>query len=153
MKHLLIKHVVSTAVTLGLGLVVGLGVAASRQQGVPVVITDMHEADGVAARGGMIDLVLKTQRNRFCPSETQRWIWRWIEIDGQKARQFVPLVVTGAAPVAGDGWVMLSIPVPSGMQPGDWFYRSITVERCSWLPAPFRPGVWQTPDIAVKVVQ
>ncbi len=147
----LVRRLLGRVAMVALGLVVGTALASYSHRTAPVVITGMHEADGIALRGGMIDLVMTTDRSRFCPSETQRYLWRWTEIEGEQTRQFVPLVQTAAPPGSGSGRVMLSIPVPLPVAPGEWFYRAITIERCSWLPAPLRPYVWRTPDVAVRI--
>lgn len=135
---------------IGLGL---LAYAVDNSTREPVVVSNLREDDGIVVRGGTIDLVADVRRARYCPSETQRFLWRWMDRDGERVPQFVPLASTVAPIVAPPGRRILSLPVPAGLPAGEWQYRAVTVERCSWLPGPLAPSIWRTADVPVRIEQ
>ena len=117
-----------------------------------VVRTGLHEADGVAIRGGTLDLVANMVRHRTCPADTQRWLWRTRVIDGKAGTQWMPLPATVMPTLAADGPTMLTIPLPFQVESGDWKYRAVTTERCSWLPGPLGDHVEQSEDTPVRIM-
>ena len=50
----------------------------------PVTIREAREIDGVAFRGGRLDLLQTIDRTRDCAVSTSRYLWRWIDVDGER---------------------------------------------------------------------
>ena len=103
-----------------------------------VVVRDQSEAEGPQfSDANTLDLVSTIRRNRVCPSQTQRWVWRWTVYKGKRAQQAVPLAGTDLPFLAEDGTFILTIPtgnIPDA-QSGEWYFRSVTAEQCGFLPA------------------
>ncbi len=119
----------------------------------PVVMHEEHEVDGRAPRNGHLDLYVDMDRNRDCPSETSRWLWTWVDHEGERLKQFYPLVNTSTtiSDLGHNQHFILSIPIPPGVWTGQWYYWSKTVEHCSLLPSLFRSPVRETSDIPVRI--
>ena len=119
----------------------------------PVVVHEVHELDGSAPRNGHLDLYVDLDRTRDCPSETSRWLWTWVEHDGQRLKQFYPLVntTTTLSDLGHDQHFILSIPVPPGVWPGEWFYCSKTIEHSPLLPNLIHSMIRESLDIPVHI--
>ncbi len=119
----------------------------------PVVIHEVHEVDGAAPRNGHLDIYVDMDRNRDCPSETSRWLWTWVDHNGERIKQFYPLVNTATtlSDLGRNQRFILSIAVPPGIWPGNWFYWSKTVEHCPFLPSLFRSTIRESSDIPVHI--
>lgn len=120
----------------------------------PVTIREVREVNGVALRGGRLDLLFTGDRTRQCPVVTSRYLWRWAEVDGEPIRQFVPLgtSLSGLTPVGGNKRILLSLPVPPDMPEGEWFYWSRSTSECPRLFGLSYSAVYQTPDIPVRII-
>ena len=119
----------------------------------PVTIREAREIDGVPFRGGRLDLLQTIDRTRDCAVSTSRYLWRWIDVDGEQIRQFVPLETSSSAstPIGESKRVMLSLALPYDLPEGEWFYWSRSTSYCS---GPFnitRPVVHQTPNVPVRI--
>ena len=136
-----------------IGGVVGFSLLLWSSRTAPLIIRSVYELDGVVAQGGHLDIVFDIDRLRDCPSETSRWLWTWVDQDGRRMRQFFPLVSTPTAITdAGlDQHFILSVPLPAGIWPGEWFYISRTIEHCPLLPSLFRPYIHESPDIPIHI--
>ncbi len=143
----------------GLYLAGGVAIAilfVNLNAGPGVTVLDEAEAEGPQFTDpGTLNLVSHVRRSRVCPSQTQRWVWRWVDYRGGRAQQLVPLTGTDMPFLAADGPVILSIPadrIPDA-QHGAWFFRSVTAEQCSflpgWLSGLFGPRVFRSPDLPV----
>ena len=137
-----------------LGSVFGCALIVWSHQGAPVIVHEEREIGGTAVRNGHIDLYVELDRNRYCPSETSRWLWTWAEKEGQRVKQFYPLVnsTTALSGLGDDQHFILSIPVPPGVWAGDWFYLSKTAEHCSFIPSLFRSSTRQSGNIPVRIL-
>lgn len=139
---------VAIGVTIGLLIIEWIGVG-------PSVVTDAtpYELDGTVQIGGHIDILYDVDRRRTCLMYPSRSIWRWMPGQKEPTQQFfslgqVPPVLTQL----GHQRVVLSLPLPAGVVPDHWFYRSTVIEQCGWLPA-FSPLIFRTtPDIPIEVV-
>lgn len=116
-----------------------------------VVITEMHEDDSVAIENGTVNIVVHIHRIGYCPTETQRYMWRPIYVHGVLASQFVPLVSTVAPLISPTEIVVLSLALPPQVTPGDWFYQSLSIERCSIMPPGMGPRMFRSPNLAIRV--
>jgi len=137
--------------TLGSGL--GFFLLVWTGQRPPVIVHSAYALNGVAARGGHLDIFFELDRQRDCPTETSRWLWTWVDHDGVKVKQFFPLTNTSTTVTdAGENQeFILSLPLPAGLWEGTWFYWAKTVEHCRFLPVLFRSPIRETPDIAVQI--
>ena len=121
---------------------------------IPVVVHEAHEIEGTAPRNGHLDLYIDLDRNRDCPAETSRWLWTWVDHNGERIKQFLPLVnsSTSLSDLGHDQHFILSIPIPPGVWPGQWYYWSKTIEHCSLLPSLFRATIRESSDIPVRIL-
>lgn len=120
----------------------------------PVIIREERMIDGQARPNGHIDLYVELDRLRDCPSETSRWLWTWVERDGQRTKRFYPLLstTTTLSNIGHDQHFILSIPVPGGVTPGDWFYWSKTAETCLFPLNLLHNAIQESSDIPVQIV-
>ncbi len=137
-----------------IGSLVGCALILWTNHVTPVVVHEVHEIDGIAPRNGHLELYVDMDRNRDCPAETSRWLWTWVDHDGERIKQFYPLVntTTTLSDIGRNQRFILSIPVPPGVWPGEWFYWSKTIEHCSFLPSFFRSVIRESSDIPVRIV-
>lgn len=137
-----------------LGGLFGCALIVGSHHGPPVVIHEEHELDGKAPLRGHIDLYMDLDRLRDCPSETSRWLWTWVDYNGRRVKQFYPLLntTTTLSDLGHDQSFILSIPIPPGVWPGQWYYWSKTVEHCSLLPGLFRTPVRESSDIPINII-
>jgi hypothetical protein len=141
-----------TGVFLGTFLGLCLIVWSSRTS--PVVINSVYELKAGASHGGHIDIIFDIDRLRECPSETSRWLWTWVDRDGVRMRQYFPMPDTSANVTAlgKNQHFILSLPLPVGIWPGDWFYFAKTIEHCSFLSSIFPPRTLVTPEIPIRII-
>jgi hypothetical protein len=122
--------------------------------GAPVTIVSIHEIDGIAVRGGRIELMFDRRQSRSCPAIVDRQLWRWQEVEGRRVQHIVPLPSI-SAPITQPGatHVLLSIEVPGSIAPGDWFYVSRTTYDCPWMVW-FGSGTQtRSPDVPVTITE
>lgn len=137
------------------GLLAGAAIVVLLDLRMPVQIHDIREVDGVAVRGRRLDLLIRLDRAHDCVNVTTRFLWTWTEVDGQRVQMFVSLgsATMGVLPLAGKNKrFVLSVPLPSDLAEGDWFYRSRAVDTCPGLFQLPVPVVRETPDIPVRIV-
>ena len=136
-----------------LGLLSGIAVILAIGETPPITIRAAREVDGVAVRGGRLDLLFTVDRTRDCPATTSRYLWRWVEVDGTSVRQFVPL---GTSPsvstlVGESNSIIISISIPPDLTEGEWFYWSSSINYCYGILSSIRPILHQTPNIPVRI--
>ena len=134
--------------------VVGVGVVASRP---PLTLFDIHEIDSLAVREGSLDMVLTLIRTRECDGNVQRWLWEntaYLDRRGKPVRRYVALAPAAnpPTPLGEEVTYILSIPLPSNVHPGKWFYWSRTYDGCSLIPA-LSPTPRTSPNILVTVIE
>ena len=136
-----------------IGSLFGCALIISTNRNSPVVVHEERGLNAIAVRNGHLDLYIDLDRVRDCPSETSRWLWTWTERDGERIKQFYPLIntTTTLSDIGRDQHFILSIPVPPGIWAGDWFYLSKTFEHCSMLPHFFRNPVRESSSIPVRI--
>ena len=132
-----------------------------------VVIIDQVEAEGPQfSDPSTLDIVTTIKRNRPCPSQTQRWVWRklndkgtlWHDGDGEWSEQAIPLVSTVMPFLSDSKKLTLTLPAPNIPDPehGGWMFRSVTTEHCSFLPTQigelFGARMFRSKDIPVNFV-
>lgn len=120
----------------------------------PIVLANVHEVDGVAVRGQWLDLDFTFTREQECEARVERWLWRWSNVGTEPVKHWVQLDATGANPPTGLGRVhyLLAIAVPASVTPGQWYYRSRTVDTCGLRSQLFGRNLRETGDIAVTIV-
>lgn len=147
------RHTLAGVVGVVLGSVVGFSSILWGNRADSVVFTNVYELDGTATRQGRIDIVLNINRTRVCPAEVSRWLWTWVDNHGIRTRQFFPLPGSSGAlssPGAGQH-IIVSLPLPSGIWPGEWYYFSRTVEHCSFFPWLFQARMTESPQVPIQV--
>jgi hypothetical protein len=126
-----------------------------------VVVTDLSEEDGVAIRGGMLDLHGVVQRSRICPVRVERWLWQpvldadgtpQLGRDGKPRTRWVGLDHDASPPLpVGQEDYIVEIPVPPQVEPGLWYYRGRAQEQCSWLARVAGLKLRDTHDVPVRI--
>ena len=137
-----------------LGSLCGCALIIFSDRRAPVLLHEERELRDIVTQNGHIDLYIDLDRTRDCPAETSRWLWTWIDVGGQHLKQYFPLMntTTTLSKVGHDQQFVLSLPVPSGVWPGNWFYWSKTVEHCPFLSSLFRNPTRESQSIPVRVV-
>jgi hypothetical protein len=117
-----------------------------------LTISTIREVDGIAVRGGSIHLLATIHRHRQCESTSERWLWRWIDVDGKRIQQWVLLEGNSAPPTPiGVDTYVVTLALPPSVTAGDWFYVGIARDSCGWLPAIFSAPLRETPAVPVRV--
>ena len=121
----------------------------------PVIVHDEHSVGSATLGSGHIDIFIDLDRVRDCPAETTRWLWTWVTHNGRQIKQFYPLAdsATSLSDPGRDQQLILSLPIPVGVKPGQWFFWSKTIEHCSLFPSLFRSPVRESADIPVSIVE
>ena len=120
----------------------------------PVIVHEEHELGTSSVRSGHVDIYIDLDRMRDCPAETSRWLWTWVDHQGERTKQFFPLAnsPTSLSDPGRDQHLILSLPLPAGVWPGQWFYWAKTVEHCSLVPSLFRSPVRESADVPVTIL-
>ena len=136
------------------GLLGGAALVLAISEAPPVAVREAREVDGVALRGGRLDLLFTIDRTRDCPVTTSRYLWRWLKVDDVPVRQFVPLSTSFNAPPLADeaGRIVISLQLPPELPEGEWFYGSRSVDYCGSFINFLNPSIRQTPDIPVRII-
>ena len=115
-----------------------------------VIMREERALEETARSNGHLDLYMNLDRVHDCPSETSRWLWTWVEHDGQQIKQFYPLIntTTTLSELGRSQEFILSIPIPPGVWPGEWHYWSKTVEHCPFS----RNSVRESGNIPIQIV-
>ncbi len=94
----------------------------------------------VAAHDGRIFIYSRIERIRSCRIETTHWLFTIVDgANGtDRVRAYVPLPQDGSVPVRGLGIAsyVLSVPLPAGLWPAEWFFLESRAEFCGplgWL--------------------
>ena len=148
------RNIVAGLAGVMLGSISGYGIILWSNRNAPVIVHDEREVDGGNTGNGYIDIYVELDRLRDCPAQTSRWLWTWDDREGQHLKHFFPLAnnATTITDAGRDQRFILSIPIPPGVWPGHWFYRSKTIEHCSLLPGLFRAPVRESADIPIHIV-
>ena len=138
-----------------LGLVGGTTLITAISEVQPVTIREAREVDGVAFRGGHLDLLFTIDRVRVCSAVTSRYLWRWTKVDGRSVRQLVPLETSfnGVTSVGTDQHSMLSLALPRDLPEGDWFSWSRSTAQCPSLLGFSHSIIYQTPNVPVRIIK
>ena len=143
---------------LGFGLSIGVVLVAIIDGRPPVVVTEFRETDGMVVQGGRINLLIEVDKHRDCPTQTARYLWRWVDDPdwpGQHVRLYVPIVgpPVSLSPVGEAQRSILSLSLSSDIAPGEgWFYESKSVRSCARFPVFNGLAVTQTRPIPIKVM-
>lgn len=116
------------------------------------VINSAIDANTVTYRDGRIQLYFDVARNRDCATTTTRWLWTWVTYKGDKMRIFMPLGVslTGLTDIGNERY-LLSLPVPSGVWDGTWFYYERSSISCGGMLSLLRDTVSEIPSIPIEI--
>ena len=120
-----------------------------------VQMIGVQEFQGEGVIDRRLNIYYKFVRRRECQSTQLRWIWRWQEREGHLVQFIVPLDMS-MIPIsdAGNGQaaeMVVSYAMPTGIDPGDWYFVSKTMDFCGRFSGIFGPTFRQTPDIPVHI--
>ena len=116
----------------------------------PVVVQDVHEVDGVAVRGGWLDLEVTLVRNRVCDTRAERWLWQ-DQPDGVQRWVQLPELATPPTIAHGSAHYVLSLPIPGAIPAGKWHYRSRVREDCGSPVNLWGPTVRDSKEVDVTI--
>ena len=135
------------------GGILGYGFIIWSNCGAPVIVHDEHEIGSFVAINGHVDLYVNLDRTRDCPSETSRWLWTWIDNNGSRIKLYYPLMnsSTTLTDVGQDQKFVVSMPIPAGIWPGQWYYWSKTVEHCSLFANLLHPQIRESSSIPIYI--
>ena len=129
---------------------VGIAIGWYASQRPSIIVTSVREADGVAIRGGWMELNVTVNRTRLCKIDVDRWLWRENE---QGQRVWVPLAHVASPPTELGVLTTYQVwlPVPGNIPTGKWHYLSRSRDDCTaaWLSS---TTVRESPDVPVLVI-
>lgn len=148
------NHRTSRFIALGFMLLmtgIGLGAGYYFAWRAPVIVRDVHEVDGVAVRGGWLDLEVMLTRNRVCDTRAERWLTQTQE-DG--LQRWVQLAEVASPPTVprGDVRYVLSLPIPGNLPPGKWRYLSRIKEDCGSPISLWGPTIRDSSGVDITIV-
>ena len=148
------RNILAGITGLLLGSASGYALILWSNRNAPVIVHDEHSVGAATLRSGHIDIFIDLDRMRDCPAETSRWLWTWVTHEGRQIKQFYPLAssATSLSDPGRDQRLILSLPIPAGVQPGRWFFWSKTIEHCSLFPSLFRSPIRESADIPISIV-
>jgi hypothetical protein len=124
------------------GLFLGAAVAtlavtlAQREPALHVLA--QSDAGQVAQNDGRILIYTRIDRTRSCPVETTHWLFTQVNHGGDLVRTYVPIAEDGPVPIRelGLSSYVLSVPLPPGLWPAEWYWLESRAETCGplgWL--------------------
>jgi hypothetical protein len=134
------------------GLFAGVGTMVWVNSGPSVVIESVDETDAIVSPGDdTISFVVSGERSKSCPIQVSRYLWRNVNYRGRPVKEFRAIDNPPLTPVPGKGHFqyMLTLTIPKGFPPGQWYERTITMEHCGWLTEIQPPR--QSPDRPVTI--
>ncbi len=121
------------------GLILGAAIAATiltvAERSPALKILAQADAGQVAQNDGRILIYARIDRVRSCKAEVTHWLFTLIDHDGERVRAYVPISEDGPVPLRdiGQASYVLSVPLPPGLWPGEWYWLESRAERCGAL--------------------
>lgn len=121
-------------------------------RGTSIRILAQDDAGQVAMRDGRLSIYTKVDRQRACHSETSYWLFSMVDHGAERVRLWVPIAGYGPLPIADLGVTsyVLSVPLPSGLWPSQWFWITDRVEYCGLLGWMF-PRRYESPPLEIDI--
>ena len=118
----------------------------------PVRLLSETEEDGVAFRGGRIELEVHRHVNRVCTSHADRVLRRYEVRHGKSILVIVPLGLRSQVlvPVGVERYIV-SLDLPGNIATGQWSYVARVSYECPVLHWLWTPTPIQTTDIPIMV--
>ena len=117
----------------------------------PVKLLSTSVVDAVA-HDGKITLRIKTERDKICEQSVDRMLWHWVQDDGKRLQDTIPLVkhdVPIRDQIGADEY-LLTLPIPVTVtEDGEWYYQSVVWPHCSQIRVD--PPIYSK-SVAVRVV-
>lgn len=134
---LLIVSVVATCLLAGSVLTIVGTELLNRDSGLHLIAQD--DAGEVAMRDGRLSIYTKVNRTRHCRSETSHWLFTNVEHGTETVRLWVPIPESESVPITELGITssILSVPLPSGLWPAQWFWVAYRIDYCGFTGALF----------------
>ena len=107
---------------------IGLTTGWYFSKGPPAIVINIHETDGVAVRGGWLELDVTLLRTKICDARVERWLWR--ETPGGRTWVPMPAVASPPTPLDVETHYRVWLPVPGNIPAGEWHYMSRTHDEC-----------------------
>jgi hypothetical protein len=127
------------AVCAVIGLALGSVVLAALERSPALRILSEEDAGQVAQNDGRILVYTKSDRARSCKLATTHWLFTMVKNGdrGDLVRAYVPIAEDGPVPVTALGVTgyILSVPLPPGLWPAQWYWIEARAETCGILGA------------------
>ena len=119
----------------------------------PGTLISMTEDGSVSRSGdGKLILIVKVDRRRYCDSDTERWLMRQMDHDGQVVPVWRPIGnIPGPPTHLGDSTYALELDIPPEWDKPGTFYVARTNFHCGLGTALFDPQPTQTPPMPINV--
>lgn len=121
--------------SLVLGVFLALVILTLSERAPAMHVLAQSDAGQAAANDGRLLVYMKVNRVRWCKVEATHRLFTMIKHDSDDVPVYVPIVEDGAAPVnhLGVTSYVLSVPLPAGLWPSDWYWLESRIEYCGWL--------------------
>ena len=151
-----VRHWMAGLIGLAFGAVGGLSVIYYVNTQPPVVVDSLDVADGViqdSAADDTISFVAHLDRHRSCPVQVSRFLWRWVLFRGERIKEFRGIENPPLNPMPGQGpqSYMITLRVPEGLPPGQWFERTVTLTQCPVFGSLFSEPPHVSPDRPITI--
>jgi len=124
------------------GLLLGIvlaGLALTLAERNPALhVLAQADAGQVAQHDGRLLIYTRIDRTRSCQSETTHWLFTNVKHGDEMVRAYIPIAEDGPVPIKelGQTSYVLSVPLPPGLWPAEWFWLESRTEKCGplgWL--------------------
>jgi hypothetical protein len=121
-----------------LGIVIATLVLVLVERSPALHILAHADAGQVAQHDGRILIYAHIDQARYCQSETTHWLFTNIKHGDETVRAYIPISEDGPVPIRelGQTSYVLSVPLPPGLWPAEWFWLESSTEKCGplgWL--------------------
>lgn len=138
-----------------LGALVTVAVVSVELSKAPVQIVESGLAEQASVQNGVLALRYRFLRRQECNSVTAFWLWRWdVDSAGQPVRYWValatnPVAVSDPSPLLQD--MVLALPLPRIVGPGQWFLRTKFLDYCRLASPLFGPTTRVAQDVPITI--
>lgn len=106
------------------------------QRSGPAVTYETVVEQGIAVRGGFMELVVDRVRTKVCPTRETRILIRNEAVAGETMPVVIPLSETGLIwPQLGPSKYTVLVPLPGNLPTGEWNTQTISTDYCHWWNA------------------
>ncbi len=150
-----IRHWIAGLTGLVCGALGGLSILYYVSTQPPVIVDAVETSDALVQHGSddTISFVVRLDRVRSCPVQVSRFLWRWVDYEGQRIMDFRGIDNPPLSPMPGKGVqdYMITLRVPGDLPAGQWFERTVTITQCPLLGPLFAEPPHVSPDRPITI--